>query len=284
MGARLRIRSWAAERPLGCFFVLAFLLSWLGWAPLAAEAIGFVGYKPTRYLHLLGSLGPLLAALAMTATVHGRSGLRTLGRRMVFPGAGSRWLAIAVLGPIALFVISLVAVGLVTGELPELADIGASEEYPSLSLVFYWLATIVFYGFGEEVGWRGYALPHLQEQRSALRSALLLSIPWAAWHLPLFTFSEGLRELGPAGLPFWYGSILVGSVLTTWLFNSSRGSIAVVAIFHGVLDIVFNSPVSDAFNFVIGALVTASGIVIWRSLDGETLSHRGKVTWSQIMR
>jgi hypothetical protein len=108
--------------------------------------------------------------------------------------------------------------------------------------------------------------------------------PVGALHLPLFTFSHGLRELGPAGLPFWYGSILVGSVLATWLFNSSGGSIAVVAIFHGVLDIVFNSPVGDAFNFVVGALVTASGIVIWRSLDGETLSRRGKVTWTQVMR
>jgi hypothetical protein len=127
----------------------------------------------------------------------------------------------------------------VSGDWPELGDIGASEQYPTLSVALYWVAMIVFYGFGEEVGWRGFALPHMQETRSALRLALLLSIPWGLWHLPLFAFAEGLQELGLTGLPFWYGSILVGSVLATWLFNSSGSGIAVVAIFHGVLDIAF---------------------------------------------
>ena len=89
---------------------------------------------------------------------------------------------------------------------------------------------MVFYGFGEEVGWRGFALPRIQARRSALSSALLVGLAWAGWHLPLFTFSEGLSRLGIGGTVGWLMSMLTGSVLMAWFFNSSRGSVFAVVV------------------------------------------------------
>ena len=88
------MRRWAAEHPLASFFVLALFLSWLGWAPLAAEALSLVDSQPTQYLHLLGGLGPALAALVVTAGVEGRTGIAPSGSASpssATAGAGSRF-------------------------------------------------------------------------------------------------------------------------------------------------------------------------------------------------
>jgi membrane protease YdiL (CAAX protease family) len=140
--------------------------------------------------------------------------------------------------------------------------IGMSTEYPEMPSPVFWLANVVFYGFGEEVGWRGFALPRIQARRSALSSALLLGLAWAGWHLPLFTFSEGLSRLGIGGTAGWMMSMLTGSVLMAWFFNSSRGSVLAVAIFHGVLDIFMTSPVVPRIATAMGAILTIGTVAL----------------------
>jgi len=139
----------------------------------------------------------------------------------------------------------------------------------------YWLANVFFYGFGEEVGWRGFALARLQARKSALTSALLIGAAWAAWHLPLFAFAGGLSSMGIAGAAGWLFSIFTGSILMTWLFNASRGSILAVALFHGVLDIVMTSPIKGPLPSVMGAGITIFGLAI-PLIFGATNLARGR--------
>ena len=126
----------------------------------------------------------------------------------------------------------------------------------------FWIANVFFYGFGEEVGWRGFALARLQARKSALTSALLISAAWAAWHLPLFTFAGGLSSMGIAGVAGWLFSIVTGSILMTWLFNASGGSVLAVALFHGALDIVMSSKVVGPLPSVMGASITIFGLAV----------------------
>jgi len=144
------------------------------------------------------------------------------------------------------------------GEWPELGEFGRSKEFAFLGLLPYWTANIVFYGFGEEVGWRGFALPRLQTGRSALFSALILSLFWAGWHIPLFSLAMGLKGMGLAGVPGWFFFIVTGSVLLAW-------SILIVSVFHGTLDIAINSPSGPELANVMGALVTIWGLaaLVW---------------------
>jgi uncharacterized protein len=157
------------------------------------------------------------------------------------------------------------------------ADIGRSLEYPALGRGAYWAANIFFYGLGEEVGWRGFALPRLQARASALNSALLLGTAWAAWHLPLFAFAGGLSSMGMGEALGWLFSILMGSMLMTWLFNASRGSILAVAVFHGVLDIVMTSPVKGRLPSVMGAIITIFGVGVPLVFGATNLGRHERV-------
>ncbi len=140
------------------------------------------------------------------------------------------WIAGAIVGPIALGLAALSAIQLAGGDVAWRA-LGRSAELSRLPSPVYWLASLTCYGFGEEVGWRGFLLPRLQDKRSVLTAPLIVGVIWAGWHLPFFAFSPGMTATGPGAVLGWGLSILSGSFLMAWLFNASRGSVLTVACF-----------------------------------------------------
>jgi membrane protease YdiL (CAAX protease family) len=258
------------------FGLLAVGLTWSAWLPLAATSKGWADLHASPYLHFVGGLGPALAGVIMTAVHGGRQGLRTLWRRITT--GPCRWLSVAVLAPATAY---LVAIGAASafGLHVDVGLTGASKEFSSLPVAAYWLANLVFYGYGEEIGWRGFALPRLQRRRSALAASMWLSVLWGMWHIPLFFFSAGLGTMPLIGLVGWVASIVTGSVLCTWLFNSTRGSVAVLALFHAALDIFIGSPTGgDVVANVMGAFVVIAAMMVPRRLGRENLSNSPKVT------
>jgi uncharacterized protein len=247
---------------LAAFFLLASLLSWIAWAPLAAAALGWTTTRYSPYLHLLGGIGPMVAAIVVTAACDGRVGLSRLVERCVAVRGRFGWIVFAIAAPALLFSLSAAALRVAGQGHVAWTDVGRSVEYPSLSRGAYWVATIAFYGFGEEVGWRGFALPRLQARRSAFVSALVIGGAWAAWHVPLFAFAGGLSSMGLGGTVGWLFSLVTGSILMTWLFNASRGSILAVALFHGTLDIFMTSPVEGPLTSIMGAALTIGSLAI----------------------
>jgi uncharacterized protein len=263
--------------PILFFFLLSYAISWSIWSPLLLAKQGLISYQPPQYLHLLGSLGPAFAALIMTRVCNGSVGLRDLLRRMFAWRVASRWYAIACL-PLLLFFVAVLCTGWNNWE-PQ--SFGRSTEYPELPALLYGIASILFYGWGEETGWRGFALPHLQTHQSALKATIILSLGWALWHLPLFGFIPGFARMGIAGILGWYFSLLTGAIILTWLTNSTRGSILIAAIFHGIMDIVFVSPASPSIANVLGALITVWGIAVLFFAKPKYLSTSGKVVIGQ---
>ena len=104
------------------------------------------------------------------------------------------------------------------------------------------MANLLFYGFGEEIGWRGFAQPTLQCTHSALKAAIIVSVIWAAWALPLFGITATYRAMPAVGFVGFVFSMLTASFLLTWLYLRSRGSIVVVAAFHASFDIATTTP------------------------------------------
>lgn len=84
---------------------------------------------------------------------------------------------------------------------PDLSLIGQVDFLPPLapiSAVLLWLATL---RLGEELGWRGFALPRLLQHMGPIRASLTLGALWALWHLPYFLYQPSYQAMGWAGLP-----------------------------------------------------------------------------------
>jgi membrane protease YdiL (CAAX protease family) len=145
---------------LVAFIVLAYAITWAVTGPLVAHAEGWLDTGVPDALHYLAQFGPMLAALAITAVCDGRAGLRELAGRATRWRTGAGWLLVAAASPVALYALAAVITRVADGAWPDLPRLGEVNFLPYLGLwaLPLWLATN---GVGEELGWRGFALPRL---------------------------------------------------------------------------------------------------------------------------
>lgn len=230
-------RSLIARRPLATFFALAFGLTW---AFLIADALGSRGLIPFRLtlsgpglaLALLMSYGPTIAALLVAGAAEGLAGIRALLGAAVRWRVGLRWYALALGGPAALF--------FAAARLSELLG-GTPRPLPAQGWALLLMGVVgsVVHGIanGEEIGWRGYALPRLLQRYRALTASLILGAIWFVFHVPIMFVPNsvaGSQSLDTA-LPFLIG-VLAASTLITWLSVKTRGSVLLIALFHGAVN------------------------------------------------
>lgn len=224
------------RRDLTAYFVLTFAFSWAIEIPLALSERGLIAARIPMALHYAASFGPMLAAVVITLARQGFAGLRGLFGGLSRWRVGREGALFALLLSPALLAAVAVATRLAQGTWPDLGAlgvvdyIGAIGVLPALGL---WLLT---FGLGEETGWRGFALPRLQASRSALSASLVLGAFWAAWHLPALFYRDTYREMGWMVVPMLFAIAVIGSVLFTWLYNGTRGSLLMVVLFHGLFD------------------------------------------------
>ena len=231
----------AEIKSLIAFFVLAYGLSWAVEIPLALRAQGLISAPIPWWLHYVAAYGPLLAAVIVTGITSGRDGLRELGGRVFKWRVRPGWWLVA-FAPLLLYALLAVVLRFIPGQSTSVAALGQIDFLPNLGAgaLLVWLLT---FGLGEETGWRGYALPRLQQGRSALSATVILWVLWALWHLPLFFYLYDATII--AG--FLLG-LLAGAITFTWLYNSTGGSVLLVAVWHA------------AFNFVTGCVTCKTGV------------------------
>jgi uncharacterized protein len=219
--------------PLASFVVLAYALSWAWAFPFVAA--GDVVRKGVGWpTHFPALLGPALAALVVTALVWGRTGLRDLLARIARWRMPLRWWA-AALSPAAFLGVAL-AVASAAGKLPRGSDFGRYSGLSAIGVVPVCVIAILI-TFGEETGWRGFALPILQRRHGALAAALLITPIWAVWHLPYFFTVATYRGFAPAGYVGFVFGLACGSIVLTWLYNGTGGSILACAVWHGLYNL-----------------------------------------------
>lgn len=221
--------------PLAWFFALAYLLTWSQWIPLAvAGRVVDVGPSPS---HFPGLWGPCLAAFVVTLGTQGRAGALDLLRRMGRWRVALRWYAVA-LSPLALGALGWLALRVTGRGVPETQDLGRMGGMPNLHPLVLFLALIPLNGFAEDTGWRGFAQPRLQQGGDVLRASLLLSVPWALWHVPSFFVLESYRGMSPLLFPGFFAGLACGSIVLAWLLNRSGGSLLLVALYHAGLNLM----------------------------------------------
>lgn len=253
--------------PVVAYFLIAYVFSWLIGGVLIARAHGLV--TAPQWLHYVSAFGPMIAAIMVTAAFDGRAGLAELWRRIVRADVGLRWWLIAVGTPLALGVVAAVVYAFEQGMLPDIALFGEVDylgNIGALAALGLWIAT---YGFGEEIGWRGFALHRLQSG-GWVRAAVIIGVLWGMWHLPYFFYKDNFMALGIGGFAGYLISIVMGSILLAWIYRGSGNSILMVALWHGTFDFVSASPVAaGTANAVISIVVIGWVIVILRQARGD---------------
>jgi membrane protease YdiL (CAAX protease family) len=253
------------EHPLAAYFVLAYTLSWAVHVPLALSAQGLLPVTLAPGFHLAGAYGPALAAFGVTAVTEGTAGLRDLLRRIRCWRVGVGWLLVAVFSPAVLFLFSVVIVRIWDGVWPDLAQFGYMQEFPNQGWLASWAVWTLTFGLGEEIGWRGFALPRLQKRRGAWVATLILGGLWALWHLPQFFYNYTWHLLGAVA---FVASTVSGAIVLTWLYNNTGGSVLVAALWHGA----FNTAVAGAQGAVaplVNVFIILAAVLIVRRSGAE---------------
>jgi len=200
-------------------------------------------------LFFLAVYAPAIAAFLVVAHHGGRGGLwRFLSRVLLWRCSGI-WYAFLLIG------IPLIFYGgsALKGNLFE-------DPFPFRSLQSLCMAWVfaAIKGPVEEFGWRGLALPLLQRKLAPLWSSLILGMIWGLWHLPAFLLS-GTQQSEWSFAPFFVGCVAL-SVIVTALFNASRGSILLTALFHFM---VMNPVFPDAAPYDTYLLLGTAVLVVW---------------------
>jgi membrane protease YdiL (CAAX protease family) len=204
------------------FFLLTFVLTWAAWlaVDLAAPSQRAFAGGP---VFLLGVFAPGLVALALTALTEGRTGVVRLLARIGKWEVGGRWYLIAIGYMAATKLLAALIHRIVVGAWPMFGDTPLLLMAGAI-LVSTWAQA------GEEVGWRGYALPRLATHLGLGGASVVLGVIWALWHLPLF-FMQGSGSDGQS-FPIYLLHVSALSVAMAWLYWKTQGSLLLVMLMH----------------------------------------------------
>lgn len=228
------IRKGITRHSLSAYFLLAFGISWLSWLPAILDYYQGGGHSrdSTTYL-IIGSYGPALAALTVSASSCGVTGVKRLLKRLLPEGAGIRWYLAALYGPLLIGLPMILVLG-IAGPSPVLSKLPIALVYVPL---FGLTAFLIQGPLGEELGWRGYALPQLQRGHGPLVASVILGVIWALWHFPLMLLPGWRGEL-PIGLflVLYILYIVPLSIIFAWVYNHSNESVLVTTILHAAFN------------------------------------------------
>jgi membrane protease YdiL (CAAX protease family) len=207
------------------WFVVVFAITWALWFTAA-------GLEPSLLRNVsfyLGVFAPGIVALAMTYRELGASGVRKLIGQLVQWDVGVRWFAFALLFIFSIKVVVALIVRVSTGGWPVFGTV------PVPLLFAGAIGSTLFGGqVGEELGWRGYALPRLASAMGLGAASVLLGVIWAIWHLPLF-YILGADTVGQS-FPFYLLQVTALSVAIAWLYMKTRGSLLLAMLLHAAVN------------------------------------------------
>lgn len=216
--------------PLLSFLAIVFGITW-GLALLALLARDWVAAHlgPITASHpafIVAVYAPSLTAIGLTALTEGRPGLKVLLGRLAPWRVRWHWSALVLIGLPA----SAIAVSRIIGSAE--GHTGHAPGFTAL-LAAALPALVLDPGpLGEELGWRGFALPRLLGRWSPIAASLALGGIWGLWHLPGFLQPGIIQSVLP--VPVFLLGILAMSVLSTWLFVHAGGSVVPSILLHWI--------------------------------------------------
>jgi len=220
------------------FFVLAYAINWVPLIPPTLAASGVIAGAPEDLMAgaPLAIFGPAIAAVIASRREGGWPEARALLAGLFAWRVSPHWYLVALGLPSVGYACGHAVYGLITGQ-----DAGPWFLPPATAQA---AIGAVLVPIGEEIGWRGYALPRLIARHGPLRASVILGLLWAAWHL-FMLISVGTTALALAIMVPYF---VAGSVVFTWLYRRTSGSLLMAVLLH--VGVHLNNP-----NQVEGTLV-----------------------------
>jgi membrane protease YdiL (CAAX protease family) len=217
-----------SRHSLGFGIGLIFLLTW----PIDASYSGILPLKVPFVAYITIGYGIVFASVTMTWLTVGRGAVVALLKRFLIWRVRFKWYAVALfLFPTIQFLAVMLSATIRRAQV-DFSSIIAHEIFgPSAALPILVIPYLLFDALtnGEEIGWRGYVLPRLQARHSALLASLIVGFLWGLWHLPRFVAPGNASSFG------WFMvKVILESILYTWLYNNTGGSLLLTTLFHSV--------------------------------------------------
>jgi len=213
------------------FFAITLGLAYfVFWGPLVVFQVPTISFVSdikgpiwAIFMYMINAFGPSAVAIILVRAREGKAGLKQFLKRVVQFKIGGRW-----------YITIILLVLLPTlGQLLIIRLLGQSFNYMGfITQLGSFIPLIILGPLSEELGWRGYALDHLQTKWNALVSSIIVGTLWAFWHLPLFYMvGTSQHELHFSFISFLF-ALIAHSILYTWLYHNTNHSIWTAVFFH----------------------------------------------------
>ena len=226
--------NWITRYQILLFFLLTLAISWTIWIPATIAKL----HGETTIVAPEGLVGgiarwtPGFVAILLSFLVFGKIGIGKLFQAIKIWRVGLFWYIFALFFQIIIFYLGM-AVDALVGNLYEVTSPLISVYGSQAVLMAPIVILFAFPGaFAEELGWRGYVLPRLQNNLNALLSSIVVGIFWGAWHIPLLIYFGDLGATDFAGYLLAVVNFIPVAILYTWIYNNTKGSLLLVTLFH----------------------------------------------------
>src|SRR5215472_19109073 len=241
------------------FFLLAYALMWACFFIVAFTGISARGLFGSILL-LTGAFAPGLSATYLTARAEGKTSVKALLGPVLQWRVSAKFYAFALVYMVAIKLGAAAIHRLGTGAWPRFGE-------TPLYLIPLAIAYSTPFQAGEEVGWRGYALPRLASRFGLARASLLLGFIWGCWHLPQFFIRGG--DTYHQSFPFFVTEVTALSVAMVWLYARTNGSLLLTMLLHAAVnnskDIIPSALPGATHVFSLNASLVAwlTAAVLW---------------------
>jgi uncharacterized protein len=212
------------------FFILTFALTWSMWVPAvwikAEGSASLLG--PDSPVGQLARWAPGIAAIILTAIITRKKGVGELFRPLKAWRVNVGWYLFALLFQPVLFIVAR-WIDSLFGNTYEIISPLSSVDAPIAFVVPVVIITAIPGAFMEELGWRGFALPRLQNKNNALFASIILGLIWGIWHIPSMMYFGGANAWN---ITWAVLNFIPATLLFTWLFNNTKGSLLLVTLYH----------------------------------------------------
>jgi membrane protease YdiL (CAAX protease family) len=240
------------------FVVFAYGISWLIWMPNVLAHNFNVNWGFSKWLHIVGGLGPFLGAVITIYLFDRNAGVVEYFKEKLFRIQSIKWTLIGLGMPIVFFLIAVLILGIFSGDWVVISDLGLNSKLPITNPILIWLLWCFFYGLGEEGGWRGLLFPEFTRSFKARIATLYVAFIWIPWHIPVFFYDKDLGTMGLFGTVGWAVGLVFGSLLLGWLVKQSQLNLWPVILWHGTFNFFTTS---DRLNPLIPGLMSFMVII-----------------------